>query len=113
MLPAKVFGVLWLVMTGGALYAAHDAPLASAIALLVLIYVLFLEVRYTELLARDGAHELARIRGGERLAELRRKEIAAVVYAVSLSGDSRKAYADFLARGHSLLAGEQERSDLH
>lgn len=117
MLSDNVFGVLWIVLMGVSVFAAQSGPwsamLGGGIAVAVLLYTLFLEIRYTELARRTGEEWLAGRQRGERLQELRRREIAAVVAAVAASEASRAKYRAFHAGLYSLLAGEPERSDLH
>jgi hypothetical protein len=93
MLPDKVFGILWFIAAGVAMFAAYVgfATLAGTIAMAALIYVALLEARYTAMLAREAERALTRIQGGGEMTELRRREIAAVVHAVSLCQESRKA----------------------
>jgi hypothetical protein len=63
MLPDKVFGVLWFVLMGVSIFAAQSGPwsalLGGGIAVAVLLYTLFLEVRYAEHARRTGEEWLA------------------------------------------------------
>ncbi|HXV80307.1 MAG TPA: hypothetical protein VEG60_10550 [Candidatus Binatia bacterium] len=117
MLSDNVFMMLWIVLMGVSIFAAQSGPwsatLGGGTAIVVLVYTLFLQIQYTELAHRTGEEWLAGRQRGERLQELRRQEIAAVVAAVAASDASRAKYQAFHAGLFSRLAGEPERSDLH
>lgn len=117
MLSDTAFGLLWIVLLGVSISAAQSGPwtamVGGDIAIAVLFYTLFLQVEYAKLARHTGEEQLARMQRGERLQELRRQEIAAVVAAVAASETSRAKYQAFQRQFHSILAGMPEKSDLY
>lgn len=113
------FGILWFAALAAGIAAAvfHWTDVSIVITWAQLLYIIFLKNENEGMARRSAERNYAEAVHRPHMNELRRREIAAVVSAVSLSDVSRKEYERFLrslAR-YSTLADRMigdERSDL-